>query len=879
MRSEEPRSIRLSDYRPADYLIENVDLDVVLDGENTLITSVLDIRPNPEGREDAPLVLDGDEIRLQGAIILDNQELGPEAYVETPNSLTLHNPPQRAFRLKLVTRLDPARNTKLMGLYRSGAAYCTQCEAEGFRRITYFLDRPDVLSTYRVRVEGDRKEAPVLLANGNLVETGDLPAGRHYAVWDDPWPKPCYLFALVGGDLGVVKDHFSTMSGRPVELAIYVEHGKEERAAYAMDALKRSMKWDEDVFGREYDLNVFNIVAVSDFNMGAMENKGLNVFNDKYVLASAETASDNDYSGIEAVIAHEYFHNWTGNRITCRDWFQLCLKEGLTVFRDQEFTADMRSRAVERISDVRGLRAIQFVEDSGPFAHPVRPDTYREINNFYTATVYEKGAEVIRMLKTLIGEDAFRLGMDFYFNRHDGRAATIEEFIACFADSGNADLSQFLLWYSQAGTPDVASTTSWDDDTGTFTLNLAQSVPKTPGQDIKRPMVIPLAFGLLGPDGEDLPIGGDNAESGLIALTKSEHSFAFRGLVARPVLSLNRAFSAPVKLTTDLTENDLFFLARHDSDPFNRWQALQTAALRVLLRSVHAVRSGSRPLTDPRLAEAFASAIEDISMEPALLAQLLAMPSETDMAREIGDDVDPNAIYTARITLKRALARHVRSILGDRYRTLASDSIYSPDARSAGRRALRGTALDLLCSEQDDAAAMLAFAHYSAANNMTDRMSGLAVLSGIDRPEREQAFEDFYRRHKGDALVLDKWLSLQAVIPEAATLDRVRGLMRHEAFSMGNPNRVRSLIGAFAASNPTQFNRVDGAGFDFLADIVIELDPKNPQVAARLLGAFRSWRALEPLRRARAESALKRVASTEPLSPDVSDLVIRALAQ
>jgi aminopeptidase N len=675
-----------------------------------------------------------------------------------------------------------------------------------------------------------------------------------------------------------VRDHYTTLSGRHVALAIYVEHGKEERASYAMDALKRSMRWDEDVFGREYDLQVFNIVAVSDFNMGAMENKGLNVFNDKYVLASSDTATDNDYSGIEAVIAHEYFHNWTGNRITCRDWFQLCLKEGLTVFRDQEFTADMRSRPVERISDVRGLRAIQFVEDAGPFAHPVRPDTYREINNFYTATVYEKGAEVIRMLQTLIGRDAFRLGMEFYFSRHDGRAATIEEFIACFADAAGADLSQFLLWYSQAGTPDVAATTSWNDDTGTFTLSLVQSVPKTPGQDMKKPMVIPLAFGLLGADGEDIPVGGENAESGLIVINKSEHCFAFRGLGSRRVLSLNRTFSAPVKLTTDLTENDLFFLARYDSDPFNRWQALQTAALRVLLRSVQTVRAGQKPLTDPRLAEAFAAAIADSSIDQAFLAQLLALPSEADMAREIGMDVDPDAIYTARLALKRSLARHVRGILADLYQSLAHDGPYSPDARSAGRRALRGTSLDLICAEQDDASAMLAFAHYSAANNMTDRMSGLAVLSGIARQEREDAFADFYRRHQGDALVLDKWLSMQAVIPEPGTLDRVRSLMRHEAFSMGNPNRVRALIGAFAAANPTQFNRADGAGFEFLADIVIELDPKNPQVAARLLGAFRSWRALEPGRRAHAEAALKRVAATEPLSPDVSDLVIRALA-
>ncbi len=878
MRSEEPRAIHLSDYRPPDYLIDKVDLDVVLDGDKTTVTSVIDVRPNPDGRAGAPLVLDGDEIALHAPLLLDNTEVPADLFSETPGALTLHAPPQRPFRLKIVTRLDPAANTKLIGLYRTGAAYCTQCEAEGFRRITYFSDRPDVLSTYRVRIEADKKEAPILLANGNPVEAGELSDGRHFAVWDDPWPKPCYLFALVGGDLGVVKDTFTTASGRPVDLAIYVEHGKEARADYAMGALKRSMTWDEDVFGREYDLDVFNIVAVSDFNMGAMENKGLNIFNDKYVLASPETATDGDYSGIEAVIAHEYFHNWTGNRITCRDWFQLCLKEGLTVFRDQEFTADMRSRPVERISDVRGLRAVQFPEDAGPFAHPVRPDTYREINNFYTATVYEKGAEVIRMLKTLIGADAFRRGMDLYFERHDGQAATIEQFIACFAEASGRDLTQFHLWYSQAGTPEVAVTALWDEAKGTYTINVVQTVPKTPGQEVKQPMVIPLAFGLLGPDGRDIAAATEGAENGLLVLSQSEHSFTFTGLTARPIPSINRGFSAPIKLTADISDGDLLFLAQHDSDPFNRWQALQTAGTRVLLRSVEAIRKNGKPIEEPRLGEAFALALGDDTLDPALLAQLLALPSEADIAREIGTDVDPDAIYAARQTLKRALARNVRNTLVDRYHGLDDLGPYSPDAASAGRRTLRGVMLDLLCAEQDDGSAERAFAHYTGADNMTDRMTGLAVLSSIDRPARETAFADFYRLYAGDALVLDKWLSLQAAIPEAGTLERVKGLMRHEAFSMTNPNRVRSLIGAFASGNPTQFNRADGAGFDFVADVVIELDPRNPQVAARLLGAFRSWKALEPQRRTRAESALRRIGAIKPLSPDVSDLVTRALA-
>ncbi len=876
MRSEEPRAVRLSEYRVTDYLIEHVDLDVVLDGDEAVVTSVLTLKPNPAGRAGAPLVLDGDELKLDAPLLLDNEKLPSDAFSETPDALTLHAPPQREFRLRAVTRLRPADNTKLMGLYRTGSAYCTQCEAEGFRRITYFLDRPDVLSTYRVRIEADRKIAPVLLSNGNPVDAGEMTGGRHYAIWEDPHPKPSYLFALVGGDLGVVKDGFTTMSGLKVDLAIYVEHGKEGRAAYAMDALKRSMKWDEDVFGREYDLDVFNIVAVSDFNMGAMENKGLNVFNDKYVLASGETATDGDYSGIEAVIAHEYFHNWTGNRITCRDWFQLCLKEGLTVFRDQEFTADMRSRPVERISDVRTLRAVQFPEDAGPFAHPVRPETYREINNFYTATVYEKGAEVIRMLKTLIGAETFRRGMDIYFERHDGQAATIEEFIGCFADASGRDLSQFLLWYSQAGTPDVALSSNWDEAAGTYTLNVVQTVPKTPGQNVKLPMTIPLAFGLLDAEGRDLNIAADSGETNLLVLTRSEHSFTFTGLKTRPVPSINRGFSAPIKLTDDLTESDLLFLARHDGDAFNRWQALQSAMTRVLVRSVQAIRTGGSAVREPRLEEALAGALAH--PDPALLAQLLMLPSETDIAREIATDVDPDAIHEARLALKRAVAAHIREPLSQIYAGLNDSGPYSPDAQSAGRRMLRSVALDLLCAEKDEDAAKLAHAHYTSANNMTDRMAGLAVLSAINLPAREEAFAHFHRRYAGDALVLDKWLALQASIQESGTLDRVKHLMTQPVFSMSNPNRVRSLIGGFASGNPTQFNRTDGAGFNFLADVVIELDPINPQVAARLLGAFRSWKALEPVRRTQAEAALKRIRDSERLSPDVSDLVSRALA-
>src|SRR6266699_192437 len=597
MRTEEPRPIRLEDYRPPDWLIETVELDVALHPTATRVRAKLHVRPNGSGAP-APLVLDGDELTLY-SVRLDGKPLPTESFVATPDRLTIAQGPHRPFELEIETVLDPTNNTKLMGLYRAGPTYCTQCEAEGFRRITYFLDRPDVMAVYTTRIEADKQEAAVLLSNGNLVAQGDLPCtspgtSRHFAIWHDPFPKPSYLFALVGGNLGCVKDTFTTMSGRNVSLAIYVEPGKEDRCHHAMDSLKRAMRWDEVTFGREYDLDIFMIVAVSAFNMGAMENKGLNIFNDKFVLASPATATDGDYASIEAVIAHEYFHNWTGDRITCRDWFQLCLKEGLTVFRDQEFTADQRSRAVERISDVRGLRAHQFVEDAGPLAHPVRPTLYHEINNFYTATVYEKGAEVVRMLTRLLGPENFRKGMNLYFARHDGEAATIEQFVQCFADVSGVDLTQFMLWYSQAGTPEVVATGSYDARAQTYRLDLAQSVPATPGQPSKEPMVVPLAIGLVGRNGRDLRLklgDGRAIEHGVLTLTKPAETFVFADIGEPPVLSLNRGFSAPIKLVANLGADDLRFLAAHDADPFNRWQALQTLATRQLVDNTAALRA------------------------------------------------------------------------------------------------------------------------------------------------------------------------------------------------------------------------------------------------------------------------------------------------
>jgi aminopeptidase N len=880
MRTEEPHTVRLQDYRPPDWLIDTVELDVSLGATATTVRAKLTLRPNSTGAP-APLVLDGDELNLR-SLKVDGKLLPAENFTVTPDRLSIAQPPNRPFQLEIETAIDPSANSRLMGLYRAGNTYCTQCEAEGFRRITYFFDRPDVMAVYTTRIEADLKEAPVLLANGNLVAQGRLPgSSRHFAVWHDPFPKPCYLFALVGGQLACVTESFTTMSGRKVTLRIYVEPGKERRCDYAMDSLKRAMRWDEEAFGREYDLDIFMIVAVSAFNMGAMENKGLNVFNDKYVLASPASATDTDFAGIEAVIAHEYFHNWTGDRITCRDWFQLCLKEGLTVFRDQEFSADQRSRAVERIADVRSLRAHQFVEDSGPLAHPVRPEMYHEINNFYTSTVYDKGAEVVRMIRTLLGPAVFREGMDLYFTRHDGQAATVEQFVQCFADVSARDMKQFMRWYSQAGTPNVKVAPHYDARAKTYRLDIAQTIPSTPGQPNKEPMVIPLSIGLVGKDGADLPLALDDRplERGVLELTQPSQTFVFTGVAERPIPSLNRGFSAPIRLSLPIEPDELYFLAVHDPDSFNRWQAVQTLAMTLLKANVAALRDSTVAREDEGLMSALGAILADHALEPAFIALMLAPPSEADIAREIGHDIDPDAVFTARRALRAAIGQKHAAALSSIYSRMNTGGPYRPDAQGAGRRSLKNVSLDLLAATGASDAIARARTQYDGADNMTDRLAALETLSQHDRPERTAALDDFYRRYVDDPLIIDKWLSLQATIPEAATLARVRALTRHPAFSLANPNRVRALIGAFAQANHTQFNRPDGAGYDFVADIVLGLDPKNPQVAARLMGAFRSWRALEVGRRQRAEATLRRVAKEPALSRDVADIVSRTLAE
>ncbi|GLS22879.1 aminopeptidase N [Labrys miyagiensis] len=865
--------VRLVDYRVPAFLIDTVHLDIGLDRTQTRIVATLAIRRNPASEERGPLKLDGDSLLFVEAW-LDGVPLQTRDCIALPQSFTLHHVPEGSFTLTIETRLDPSANTQLMGLYRSNSAYCTQCEAEGFRRITYFLDRPDVLSVYTTRIEASFQEAPALLANGNKIEDGVLNHGRHFAVWHDPFPKPSYLFAMVAGDLAVVRDSFVTASGRHVRLEIYVEHGKESRCTYAMDALKRSMRWDEQVFGREYDLDIFMIVAVSDFNMGAMENKGLNVFNDKYVLALPETATDLDYANIEAIIAHEYFHNWTGNRITCRDWFQLCLKEGLTVFRDQEFSSDQRSRPVKRINDVKTLRSQQFSEDGGPLAHPVRPEIYNEINNFYTATVYEKGAEVVRMLKTLIGDEAFGKGMDLYFERHDGEAVTIEDFIACFADASGRDLSQFMLWYRQSGTPEIRAEGVWDESGGTYALTLSQILPATPGQPQKQPMLFPIRLGLVGVKG-DLPIRLDGEHfDGLVALTEPQQSFLFSDVGEKPVPSLLRGFSAPVKLAVDLDEEALLTLLRADSDPFNRWQAAQSYALKLLLRLV---KDSATPI-DPRFVEAISGILARGGDDPAFAALSLALPSEADIAREIGSDVDPQAIYGARTKLRSTLGSHLGAELLRTIEMMSIDGPYSPQARDAGRRSLRNVALELACANGSKAALAVAQAQFDNANNMTDEMAALNTLALSGTAAGEQALQGFRERYGSDPLVVDKWMSVQAMLPHETTLARVKDLMRDSAFSLHNPNRVRALIGAFSANNQTQFNRPNGEGYSFIADIILSIDPKNPQLAARLLVAFKMWRSLEAGRRALAAATLRDIAARPGLSRDVADIVQRSLA-
>ncbi|MBY5443531.1 aminopeptidase N [Rhizobium leguminosarum] len=880
MRTDTGQVIHLADYRPTDFVLERVDLTFELDPTETKVEARLIFHRRPGADPAAPIVLDGDELTLSG-LLLDQVELDPSRYDATPESLTVRDLPESApFELTITTIINPEANTELMGLYRTSGIYCTQCEAEGFRRITYFPDRPDVLAPFTVNIIADKDANPLLLSNGNFLGGAGYGPGKHFAAWFDPHPKPSYLFALVAGDLGVVEDTFTTMSGREVVLKIYVEHGKEPRAAYAMDALKRSMKWDEERFGREYDLDIFMIVAVSDFNMGAMENKGLNVFNDKYVLADPEIATDADYANIEAIIAHEYFHNWTGNRITCRDWFQLCLKEGLTVYRDHEFSSDQRSRPVKRIAEVRHLKSEQFPEDGGPLAHPVRPTTYREINNFYTTTVYEKGSEITRMIATLLGKDGFKKGMDLYFDRHDGQAVTIEDFVKCFEDASGRDLSQFSLWYHQAGTPLVSASGSYDAAAGSFTLSLEQMIPATPGQPSKEPMHIPLSLALFGENGGKIePTSVDGAEyaGGVLHLTGRTQTAVFHGIGSRPVVSINRSFSAPINLHFDQSPADLAHLARHETDHFARWQALTDLALPNLLKAARDAREGKPVVCEATFIETLITAADDDNLEPAFRAQALALPSESDIARELGSNNDPDAIHAGRQAILKQIADAGKDVFAGLYAAMTTSGDFSPDAKSAGLRALRNSALTCLSyAEQTPARAKAAF---DVANNMTDLSHALTILAHRfpDSAETSEALASFRDRFAENALVIDKWFAIQAGIPGAKTLERIRTLMDNPLFKRTNPNRMRALVGTFAFANPTGFGRADGEGYRFLAGQILDIDERNPQLAARILTSMRSWRSLEPIRADHARSALIEIERAADLSTDVRDIVERTL--
>ncbi|MDD9910863.1 MAG: aminopeptidase N [Ahrensia sp.] len=876
MRTQTAPLIRLKDYSPPPYWIDDVKLTFDLHPDATLVTSTLSVRRDPNTVVDTPLRLDGDELTLRSLSVrgIDKDGL---VYETDEDGLTISTlPKDERFKIRIETQIAPQANTKLMGLYRSGGNFCTQCEAEGFRRITYFLDRPDVLATYRVRLEADRDDCPILLSNGNPGDRGQLAGNRHFAEWHDPHPKPCYLFALVAGSLDLLTDGFTTASGRNVDLAIYVEKGKASLATYAMGALKRSMRWDEETYGREYDLDVFNIVAVSDFNMGAMENKGLNIFNDKYVLADETLATDTDFENIEAIVAHEYFHNWTGNRITCRDWFQLCLKEGLTVYRDQEFSADMRSRPVQRIEQVRRLKATQFPEDAGPLAHPVRPQSYREINNFYTATVYQKGAELVRMLATLVGPDGYRKAIDLYFERHDGDAARVEDFLACFAETSGRDLSQFSLWYEQAGTPVVTVEERYDEASRSLTLELAQETPATPGQPDKAPVVIPLRFGLIDANGNNIKptsdthlLGGD-----CILLDSERKTVTFEGLAQRPVVSLLRGFSAPITLRHDQSEADSLHKARFDSDPYARWSALNG----LLLKQISAGNTGGKaagtgPLTE-LLVEAVCRTVLDNKLDMALRAQILTLPSLPDLAQYVGENVDPDALAEARSS---ALVQLCNRLGSDGH--ILDKHLQTATEANAANRALKNALLTVILATGDASAIAFARDQYGSAQTMTDRFGALTSLVRLQQGAGDSAdlLEDFYQRFEQEPLVVDKWFSLQATIEGVAGFERVTQLLTHEAYTLENPNRARSLLGPFATQNLSAFHLADGRGHTLFADQVLALDARNPQLAARLLTALNNWRIFEPTRRESAQSALKRIAETDGLSRDTSEIVERCL--
>jgi len=890
-----PSTTYLADYQPTAYIIDSIDLTFVLDEDSTHVCNTLSVRRR-EGDEynNKPIVLAGEDLKLE-SVKLDGQLLSAHQYALNNECLSIDHLPA-SFMLEIETAISPSLNTSLNGLYVSSNNFCTQCEAEGFRRITYMYDRPDVMTRYVTTIIADREKTPVLLSNGNLVDKGEgLPndfvhdhllddaqiSSHHWVKWQDPFPKPTYLFALVAGDLACVSDNFVTSSGKHVALQIFVQHHNVDKCDHAMQSLKNAMKWDEKVYGREYDLDIYMLVAVDDFNMGAMENKGLNVFNSKFVLAKPDTATDGDYHGIEGVIGHEYFHNWSGNRVTCRDWFQLSLKEGFTVFRDQEFSADMTSRGVKRIQEVNILRNTQFKEDAGPMAHPVRPESYVEINNFYTVTVYNKGAEVVRMLHTLLGEESFRKGTDLYFERHDGQAVTTDDFIKALEDANDVDFRQFKNWYSQAGTPKLHITRHYDPSEKTFTLDIKQTCPATPGQAEKEPFHIPLAIGLLDKNGKNLPLRfkGESADpeySAILQLKNAREQFVFTNLSEAPTPSLLRGFSAPVKLEIDLSNEELGFLMAHDTDDFNRWDAGQQLGVNLGLQLLESYQAENTLELDSIYIDAFKNILLDKKLDDAMKAQAIGLPLESYLS-DFMPEIDPVAVHDVLRFMKIEIARALKADLLDVYLSCETNEPFSLQQSAVGRRSLKIKCLSYLMELEDESIEKLCLKQYESGNNMTDVVSALFILVNSRCESRQQALQDFYTKWKQDPLVVDKWLSIQATSRMPDTLKNVKYLTTHESFSVRNPNKVRSLVGAFCGGNAVNFHSIDGEGYKFLTEYVLKLDALNPQISARLVGMFSFWRRYDTTRQHLMKFQLERILNCEGLSKDVYEIVTKSL--
>jgi aminopeptidase N len=889
MNDLQPKTIFLSDYEVPDFLIDSTDLTFDLNAEATLVTSVLSIRRNPDSNKPtAPLILNGQELKLQ-SVALDGTALSAQQYELDDEQLVIASTPD-TFQLTIEVLINPQANTSLEGLYKSRTMFCTQCEAEGFRKITYYLDRPDVLSEFTTTVIGDKTEFPVLLSNGNAINQGDLADNKHFVTWHDPFRKPAYLFALVAGDLDVVNDTFKTCSGRDIALQIFVETKDLDKCDHAMNSLKKSMRWDEEVFGREYDLDIFMIVAVDDFNMGAMENKGLNIFNTSCVLAKPETTTDATFQRVEAIVAHEYFHNWSGNRVTCRDWFQLSLKEGFTVFRDSEFSADMNSRTVSRVENVSLLRTMQFAEDGGPMSHPVQPPSFMEISNFYTLTIYEKGAEIVGMIHTLLGAEKFRQGSDLYFERHDGQAVTIQDFIAAMEDASGRDLTQFKRWYSQAGTPNLKVSDHYNADAQEYELTFEQSCPSTPeaSSSDKKPFHIPVAIGLLG-DAGNLPLqikgSGVNSETEdntnlVLELTETKQSFVFSDVKEQPVPALLRGFSAPVKLHYEYTRDELMQLTRSEDDGFCRWDAGQQLAVQVINDAMDAYRAGDEYEVDQRLVDAYSAILSDQSLDKAMTALMLQLPSEAYLS-ELADQIDVDAIHYARQSVRRQIANKLKGAFTSTYKANTSAASYSPSAEQIAQRSLKNVCLSYLMLLGSDDSLELAQDQINSATNMTDEISALAALVNCEASGaiaiKDQALGAYYNKWQDEALVINQWLSVQATCSLPNGLDRVQRLMQHPSFDIKNPNKVRSVIGAFCNGNAINFHCEDGAGYKFLADQIIVLDAMNPQIASRLLTPLTKWRRYAPEQQELMKTQLARIKASSSLSKDVYEVVSKSL--